>query len=131
MIGSSRLADARPVRNPPNSLRNTSRAPSMRRWRSLRSTSSGMACLSWECSAWLTDDRISPAAAEDLGETAILKYREHEDRDAVLACERNCRGIHHLQIARQHVEIVEPVKPHCTWHLVRIGVIDAIDLGRL
>src|SRR6516165_870440 len=101
MIGSSRLAEARPVRNPPNSLRNTSRAPSMRRRRSLRSTSSGMA-LSFRVDAlsWFANDRVSPAAANNLGETAVLKNREHKDRDAVLAGQRYCRRIHHLQIAR-------------------------------
>src|SRR5262245_37684832 len=102
----------------------------MRRRRSLSSASSGIVYLSVSKLSWFADDGIAPAAAEDLSKPAVLQDREYEDRDAVLARQRNCRRIHHLQIARQYVEIAELVEPYRTRHLERIGIIDAINLGR-
>src|SRR5437588_273461 len=129
VIGSSRLADARPVRNPPNSLRNTSTAPSIRRRRSFSNASSGMALVLR--SAWSVDDGVTSSAAQNFGETPIFEDREHQNRNVVLARQRNRRGIHHPQIAGQDLQVIEPFKTPGDGGALGIGVVDAIDLGGL
>src|SRR5215472_12915456 len=125
MTGSSRLAEARPVRNPANSLRSTSSAPSMRRRRSLMMGSSLIAPLS------LADDRETPLARHHVGKAAVGVDREHQNRNAVFARQRDGGGIHHLKVAREHIEIGEPLKTFGSPVLVRICAVDAVDLGRL
>src|SRR5579885_1687887 len=113
MIGSNRLAEARPVRNPPNSLRSTSRAPSMRRRRSFSNKSSAMVPVFRESLTPLVDQRKAAAAADDVRKAAPFEDGEHQDRNAVLARQRNGRGSHDLQVARQDFEIVEPLEAPC------------------
>src|SRR5438094_3083266 len=131
VTGSSRLAEARPVLNPPNSLRSTSIAPSMRRRRSVSNESSSMAFLPCCYLIRLPDDRISPTPAQNLGKPAAFEQGKHQDRYTTLTCQRNRRRIHHLQVTRQNIEIAEPVEPYRTRHSVGVGIIHAIDFGRL
>src|SRR5215831_1105198 len=141
VTGSNRLVEARPVRNPPNSLRNTSIAPSMRRRRSFSSSSWAMSVphaspyslslLAYCGLLWLFDDRIAPAPLHDLGKPAILEDREDQDRDAVFPGQRDRRGIHDLQVAGQYLVIVEPVEAAGFGVAHRIGIIDPVDLGGL
>src|SRR5438105_2484519 len=77
------------------------------------------------------DDRIPSPAADNLGKTAVFEDREHQNGDTVLARQRDRRCIHYLEIAREDIEIVEPFEPLGAGHAVRIGVVDAVDLGRL
>src|SRR5271166_753760 len=127
-MGSRRLAEARPVRKPPNSLRNTSTAPSIRRRRSFSNVSSGIALVPY--SALSVDDRVTSAPSQNLGEAAIFEDREHQNRNVVLARQRNRRGVHHPQIAGQDLQIIESIKTPGEGHALGVGVVDAIDLGR-
>ena len=56
---------------------------------------------------------------------------EHDDRDLVLARQRDRRGVHHLQVLLQHVHVGERVVALGGLVLARIGRIDAVDLGAL
>src|SRR5262249_27542770 len=98
VTGSSRLAEARPVLNPPNSLRNTSIAPSMRRRRSVSNESSSMAFLPCCRLIWFPDDSIPPAPLQNLGKPTAFEKGKHQDRNAIFTCQRNRRGVHHLQV---------------------------------
>src|SRR5438309_5185419 len=129
VIGSSRLADARPVRNPPNSLRNTSPAPSIRRRRSSSNASSGMALVLR--SAWSVDDGVTSSAAQNFGETPIFEDREHQNRNVVLARQRNRRGIHHPQIAGQDLQVIESFEALGARLTLGVRIINAVHLGSL
>src|SRR5579872_5795463 len=97
MTGSSMPAEARPVRRPANSLRRFSSAPSMRRRRSLTILSSLTVLTLFGY------DREAALAGHHIGKAAMIVDREDQDRNAILARERHRRGIHHLEIAREHI----------------------------
>src|SRR5258708_35418078 len=124
MIGSTRLAEARPVRSPASSLRSTSNAPSMRRRKSLSSASSAI-------SALLRDDGEQPLAGHHIGESARIVNGKDQDGYPVLSRQRDRRRIHDLEIARQHFEIIQSLEALRTWNVLLVGAIDAIHLGRL
>ncbi len=71
------------------------------------------------------------AAGQHLGEPAAFADREHDDRDAVVAHQRDGRGVHDLQVARQHFVIGEPLVAGGGGVLLRIGGVDAVDLRAL
>src|SRR5438034_9293734 len=135
MTGSKRLAEARPVRSPPNSLRSTSSAPSIRRRRSFKSSPCARACASldvrfrWLCA--VLDDRVTALALHHFAKPAVLEDREDQDRDAVLARQRDRRSVHHLQVALQHLAVVKPLEAPRRRYRERVGVIHTVDLGRL
>jgi hypothetical protein len=53
---------------------------------------------------------------------------EDDDGDAVLARKRDRRGVHDLQVARQHVHVAQRIVALGTLVLARIGRVDAVDL---
>src|SRR5690606_38316384 len=57
--------------------------------------------------------------------------RKHHDRYAVLPRQRNGGSIHHLQVARQHVHVGQPIVAFRRRVAARIVGIDAVDLGTL
>src|SRR5437762_2919387 len=76
-------------------------------------------------------DRKAAAALHHLREPAILEYREDQDRDAVFPRQRNCRRVHHFEVACQYLAIIEPLETVRLGVAQRVGIVDAIDLGRL
>src|SRR5215471_12143068 len=124
MTGSSRCADARPVLRPANSRRNTSRAPSMRRFSSLMSAPDTVLPL-------VLDDREPALAGQNVGEGPLLVNREYQNRNPVLTRQRDGGRVHHLEVPREHLEVAESVIALGIGLLARIGAIDSIDLGAL
>src|SRR5260370_40276340 len=122
MTGSSRLTEARPVLRPPSSFLRASMAPSMR-----FSSSLGSALIS----ALVLYDGKGSLPAHRGRECAGLVAVEHDDRDAILAGKRNRRGVHDLEVARQHLHVAERVVALGGLVHARVGRIDAIDLRAL
>src|SRR5882724_1767163 len=122
--GSSRWTDARPVRNPANSRRSASSAPSMRRLISVFSSADTVLPL-------VPDDREPTLAGDHVGEGPLMLNREYENGDAIFARQRDGRRIHDLEVARQHFEIGQLFVALRVRHFPGIGAIDAIDLGAL
>src|SRR5260370_123243 len=117
MTGSSRLTEARPVLRSPSSFLRASMAPSMR-----FSSSLGSALIS----ALVLYDGKGALPAHRGRERAGLVDIEHDDRDAILAGKRNRRGVHDLEVTRQHLHVVERVIALGVLVLARIGRIDAV-----
>ena len=74
---------------------------------------------------------MRPPAFHHLRERAVIVDRKDQNRNAVLAGKGNRRRIHHLQVTSEYVHIGQCVKTCRVGMFHRIGVIDAIDLGRL
>src|SRR5215472_15585926 len=130
MIGSRRLAEARPVATPRTPCATPPRRrpcgagdPSAERLPASLSSRVG--------SAFSVDDRIPSTSPQNIGEPAIVENGEDKDRDVVLACQRNRRGVHYAQIAREDIEIIEAVETLGARYMLGVGVIDAIDFGCL
>src|SRR5215475_7051975 len=102
MTGSSRCADARPVRRPANSRRKTSKAPSIRRFSSLMSAPDTVL-------SFVLDDREPALAGQNVGKGPLLMNREYQNRNPVFTRQRNGRGIHDLEVSREDFEVAEPL----------------------
>src|SRR5215813_9397965 len=124
MTGSSRCADARPVLRPANSRRNTSKAPSMRRFNSLMSAPDTVLPL-------VLDDREPALAGQDVGEGPLLVNREYQNRNPVFTRQRDGGRVHHLEVPREHFEVAEALVTLGVGLLARVGAVDSIDLGAL
>ena len=72
-----------------------------------------------------------PLPRDHLGERSHIFYREDKNWNAVIACERDCRGIHHFKVPRQDILVRKLIIPNGVLVDSRIGIIDAIYLGRL
>src|SRR6185312_2239454 len=51
------------------------------------------------------DYRVGALAGQHLRQTARLVDREYQDGDAILTCQGDRRRIHHLEVAREHLEM--------------------------
>src|SRR3990172_320724 len=155
MIGSSRLALARPVRKPPNSCLSTLTAPRIRRSISLRSKlamSPFPACPPPALALSGTGAKLrsappnrlsvssSPSAVyrgrgalslQDRSQAALALDGKHNYRNPIVPGKGDCGPVHDAQILLKDVVISEPVVTAGVWRLFRIGAIDAVDLGRL
>src|SRR5688572_17491148 len=118
-MGSSRLAEARPVRKPPSSVLSSVRAPCMRRLSSLMSwVGAAMAGLLLTApvtagsgygpppaprsaptfdqslaTSTACDGGRAPLAAQNLGDRLRFPDREHDDRHMVFPGKREGRGV--------------------------------------
>src|SRR5262245_40019461 len=142
--GSSRLADARPVRSPPNSCFSNWIAPCMRRLSSLRScvgfamanlTSVGRyrklpAGVGGGFAPSIADNGGAPLPAQHCGNRSFLADREHDDRHTIFPSKREGGGIHHFQVALDRLARRQTVVAHGFLVLLRVGAIDPIDVGR-
>src|SRR5438270_13580261 len=77
------------------------------------------------------DDRRSSSAFDHLGEVARLADVEHDDRNIVVATQRDGSGIHHLEVIAQ-----DPAKRHAVValgvrYLLWVGRVDAVDASAL
>src|SRR5262249_36635919 len=126
-MGSSKVAEARPVRSPPNSCCSADSEPSMRleNSSSLNSWGAAMATSS------IANSGADAAAVEHVSEAAAFADGKHDDRNGVVAHERNGGGVHHLQIARQHLVVGQRVVARGFGILLGIGGVDAVDAGAL
>src|SRR5262247_1414429 len=110
--GSSRLADARPVRSPPNSCFSSWIAPCMRRLSSLMScvgfamaspsnslADAPLVCRRACCNCLIADGGGAPFAAQHRRDRSFFADREHDDRHTVFLGKREGGGIHHFQVA--------------------------------
>src|SRR5437773_5503683 len=140
--GSSRLADARPVRNPPSSCLSTWIAPCIRRLMSAMSCVAVAICASRITQATPACDRgARPPRSPDArraslprkhgGDRARLADREDDDRDTVFPGKREGRGIHYLEIALDRLLVGESIESLRFRVLPRIGAVHAVDIGRL
>src|SRR5215467_8201070 len=107
MTGSSKCADARPVRSPDNSAFKTPLAPCMRRLISLRSCVVAFAMaiprtphrvVRRKIVAGLTDDRCAPFTAQHGLYGALLSDREDNDRHPVFSGKREGGTVHDPEI---------------------------------
>src|SRR4051812_34908560 len=117
---SSSARFARPVRTFASSRLSASIAllsPPSRSWR----TSFTMASLVGG------DERADGLAHDHLPDVAPLPQIEHDDREAVVAAQRDRRGVHHLEVALEDVEVREPVEAARVGVLLRVAVVDAVD----
>src|SRR6516164_2409426 len=145
--GSSRLAEARPVRSPPNSCFNSWIAPCMRRLSSLMScVGFAMAipsnklvdpasfCVTHDAmadSASSADDGGAPFPAQHRRDCLLFADREHDDRHTIFPGKREGSGIHHFQVALDCFLVGQAVIAFGVLVLLRIGAVDSIDVGRL
>src|SRR5690242_5423091 len=77
------------------------------------------------------DDCAATLPFQDRGQCAPVVYGEHDDRNSILPREADGRGIHHLEIARQHVVIGERIVTLCSRIPSRIGAVHPVDLRPL
>ena len=63
--------------------------------------------------------------------TAAGSTVEDAQRQVAVACQRERRGIHHLQVARNHFVVGERIEAHRIAVLLRILVVDAVHLRGL
>ena len=56
---------------------------------------------------------------------------KHHDRDRILAHQRDRRGVHYPQIAREDIEIIELIIAFSVGVGLGVSAVDAIDLGAL
>src|SRR5690606_2499611 len=160
MIGSTIVAEARPVLSVPNSWRSEAMAPSIRRSRSSMSMSMssdmglsvsfpavpGAVTCSSGHSAFArpfsmkgasrdristANQRVSSASGENAAESAGFVEREHDDRQPVVAGERDGRGVHHAEVPLQHLVVAHGVIALGVGELLGVLVVDAVDLGAL
>ena len=127
MTGSSRWAEARPVRRPPNSRRSASSAPSIRRFSSFIS-------LVWP---W----RRSPSQSEIIVYVPLPVSTSARPPGSWIEktrigmrfsrAKRDRRRIHDLEVARQHLVIGQLLVALGLGILLGIGAVDAVDLGAL
>src|SRR5262249_41071008 len=142
--GSSRLAEARPVRRPPSSCFNNWIAPCMRRLSSLMScVGFAMAFLEQNDRSRLTccarggdrhsiaDDGGAPFPAQHRRDRSLFADREHDARHTIFPSRREGGAIHYFQVAFERLLMGQPVKAFGTAIVLRVGAIDAVDIGGL
>src|SRR6185503_18082258 len=107
---SSRLTVARPVRTDAMSRRTRSMAPSMRvftspnmPFKSLKSISAGWWLLVGR--SWLADRRADRFAHDHAADVAGLAQVEDDNRQLVVHAERDGRGVHHLELSFEHLQV--------------------------
>src|SRR6202521_4892747 len=154
MIGSSRLAEARPVRKPPNSCFSTPRAPRIRRSISFRSKPDMSPSLLPASRATLErNSGQAPFGNQDAlkalpwgsivygGRGALPLQHEsqatlaldgkHNYRNPIVPGKGDCGAIHDAQILLKDVVIAQPVVTTGIWGRFRVGAVDAVDLSSL
>src|ERR1700675_2481276 len=79
----------------------------------------------------LADDGKSPFSAQHLLDRALLPDREYDDRHMVFLGKREGRGVQDLQALIQGLLMAQAIIALVLRVLLRIGGIDAVDIGRL
>src|SRR5262245_19762755 len=142
--GSSRLADARPVRSPPNSCFSNWIAPCMRRLSSLRScvgfamanlTSVGRyrklpAGVGGGFAPSIADNGGAPLPAQHCGNRSFLADSEHDGRPSIFPGKRGGRCIHHFPVALHPLARRQAVVAHRFLVLLPVRAIEPIRVGR-
>ena len=77
------------------------------------------------------NDRRAPTALENVHEPARRMNGEHDYRNSIVASKRYRGRIHDGQAAFQHFLVRKAVVARRVRHFLRIGRIDAIDVGAL
>src|ERR1017187_1470759 len=72
-----------------------------------------------------------PLAAHHPGDVAFTQQIEDDNRQVVVHTQANRRGVHDPEFAAEHLTVVQPAEADGARHLVRIRVIDPVDLGSL
>src|SRR5262245_36918947 len=146
--GSSRPADARPVRSPPNSCFSNWIAPCMRRLSSFMSCV-GLAMATLECvgalpracrlrmtagelpTVLIADDGGASFSAQNRRDRSLFADREHDDRHPVFLGKREGGGIHHFQVALDRLLVGQTVVALRRLILFGIGAVHPVDVGGL
>src|SRR5579859_5225710 len=58
---------------------------------------------------WFSNDGKQTPSRYHFGEAARLEQREDEDRNIVLPCQGDRRGVHHLEVFGEHLEVAETI----------------------
>src|SRR3954454_7710557 len=143
-MGSSKLADARPVRRPPSSCFNSWIAPCIRRLSSLRSwAGAGMAILKTAApgpnavlvlakySVSSCNEGEAPAALQHRGDRLLLSDREDDDRQTVLSSKREGGRVHDLETTVDRLLMCKSGIPLSVCIALWICAVHAIHIGRL
>src|SRR5690606_12972489 len=77
------------------------------------------------------NDRIGAVARQYPPEPAGLVQRKNDDRQAVVARQRNRRSIHYAEVLLQHLVVSDPVVALGIGMFLGVLVVDAIHLGAL
>src|SRR6478672_10178920 len=77
------------------------------------------------------DERAFVLAFDDALERAGLEDGKHPDRQLLVAAEGERGGVEHLQVLDDRLVEADPLVAYRARVLVRVGVVDAVDLGRL
>src|SRR5215470_6812370 len=149
--GSSRLADARPVRRPPSSCFKTCKAPCMRRLISFMSCVAAAMALPLESrlversgstssDRWYdsdqpacplrTDNCRAPLPLQDRLNRSLGVDREHDDRHMIFLGKREGGSIHDFQPALERLPVGQAVITLSGVVLLGISAVNPIDVGR-
>src|SRR5216683_7902670 len=77
------------------------------------------------------DQRADLLAADGPDDVPLAHEGEHHDRQPVIQAQADRRGVHHLQPTAEVLTVVQPHEADRVRRGVRIGVVDAVDLGAL
>src|SRR6476646_8940886 len=85
----------------------------------------------WPGSAPALDQRADVFTAQHALQHTRLAHVEDPQGQVAVAAQRKCSGVHHLQVAGDHLVVIEPLEADRVAMFLRILVVHAIDLGRL